>query len=87
MLLPPLFLSCLVVDSVRKGGSCGMKMGALVSPGGHCLPSCAHCTTEQVNTWRVKGGSREDFEKEFLSTSRHVQLEGGIEITELHVNF
>lgn len=63
--------------------------------GGPCLagwslssrPGHAHCTTEWVNAWRAKDGLRDDFEKEFLSTSRHVQLGVGIKITELHVNF
>jgi len=62
-----------------------MKMGALVSLGAHCHPGCAHCTTEWANAWRVEGGSREDFEKEFLSTSRHIQLGRGSKIAELHV--
>lgn len=64
-----------------------MKMEALVSPGGHCHPGHAHCTTGRVDAWRVQGGSREDFEKKFLGTSRHIQLGEGIKITELHVNF
>lgn len=76
-----------VVDPVRKAGWCDRKMEALISPHGHCHPGHAHCATEWVNAWRIKGGSREDSEKEFLSASRHMQLAGGIKITELHVTF
>lgn len=58
-----------------------MKMAALVLLGGHCHPGRAYCTTAWVSAQRVKGGSREDFEKKFLYTSRRVRLGGGIKVT------
>lgn len=65
------FHSCLVVDSMRKGGCCGMNPSFTVWS---LSPSL--CTTECVNAWRVKGGSVEDFEKNLLSTPKHKQGDG-----------
>lgn len=47
VLSPSLFLSCLVVESVRKTVWCGMKMGALVLLGGHFIVTQIMLTAPQ----------------------------------------